>query len=355
MKPQQTMMEQVTDFGLDQIIEDFFDQKIRDSDLIHPHYAELWKELKNLMLSGGKRLRPKLTMLAYQAYGGSDTASVAHIAFAQELLHLALLIHDDIIDRDYIRYGVQNISGTYAGKYTQLKDEDRLHYANAAAMLGGDLLLSSAYEVINTSAADAELKKEATLLLARSMFEVGGGELLDSESTFRDHGEGSELTIANYKTASYSFKGPLLTGALLARASAEQQQLLGEFALQIGIAYQLTDDMLGVFGDTTVMGKTTLGDIREGKKTFLIHQFYDRATNEEFAIFNQFFGDKSLDNEGLSIVKNLLVSSQAKQRTTEKIAQLEQRASHIADLLDVDSAYRDRFKVLIEKSVRRSL
>ena len=97
---------------LNQTLEDYFARGITRAEAVSPYYAQLWQEMFRLVKSGGKRLRPKMTILAYQAFGGQDVNSILPIAAAQELLHVSMLIHDDIIDRDYSRHGVDNVAGS---------------------------------------------------------------------------------------------------------------------------------------------------------------------------------------------------------------------------------------------------
>lgn len=357
MSPRTHNSDQSIDFStaLNTTIDHFFERSISKALTINPHYETLWKELHRLIQSGGKRLRPRMTALAYEAFGGTDIVGMLPIAAAQELLHLSMLVHDDIIDRDYIRYGVANIAGGYDKIYSPLVSNttDRLHYARSAALLGGDLLISASYQLMTESTLAPDRVIAAQHLFSKSIFEVAGGELLDTESVFRPLGEISAETIAHYKTASYSFIGPLMIGALLADAPHEDQAYLRLFAENLGIAYQLTDDIIGVFGDEEKTGKSNTSDIREGKRTYTIEQFYARSTPEQKELFGHYFGDRQITTEQVDIIKGLLISTGARQKTDEAIARYEVKAHSALDSLSINKPFHDSLSELITTVIRR--
>jgi geranylgeranyl pyrophosphate synthase len=344
-----------TDTILHDIFETYFTKQISAANTISNDYATLWREIYRLLQSGGKRLRPRMTFLSYQAFGGTDLTAIAPVAAAQELLHLCLLVHDDIIDRDYIRYGVPNVSGSYLAHYEPLVTDEstRTHYANSAAILGGDLLLSSAYRLIIQSTVSDRHKLLAHDLLSRATFEVAGGELLDTEAAFRPSNQVNTLAIARYKTAGYSFVVPLLTGAALADAPAERHESLQRFAENLGIAYQLQDDILGVFGSADKTGKSTVGDLREGKRTYLVEQFFAAAGQADQQLFQVNFGRPTATPQQINELKDLLVSSGAKQRTLQKIAELETLAQQELESLSLHPTDHDQFLSLITTALHR--
>lgn len=204
---------------ISQIIKDVFARRLGDSADIDSTYQTLWNEIDRLINSGGKRLRSKIAVLSYLMFGGQSLDEITPVAASIELLHLGVLIHDDIIDRDYVRYGTDNIAGGYNQKiYTELVSNriDRLHYANSMSVLAGDLLLSESYRLIAESAIDPQKALSILSLLGKSIFEVIGGELLDTEAVFRDRAESKIEKIAIYKTSSYTIALPMLAGAKLA-------------------------------------------------------------------------------------------------------------------------------------------
>lgn len=340
---------------LNAVIEDFLARNSQKSASISPYYHDLWAEISRLMSSGGKRLRPKMTILAYKAFGGKNVNDILPVAAAQELLHLGMLIHDDIIDRDYIRYGVDNIAGGYEKIYKPLVGDttDRLHYAHSSALLAGDLMISGAYQLITDAKVEAAKIIKVQRLFGKGIFEVVGGELIDTESAFREFGVIKSETVALYKTASYTFIVPMLIGAMLADASKADQAYLRLFAENLGIAFQLRDDIIGVFGSEAATGKSNSGDIREGKRTFMVEQLCALANKEQKAVFDHYFGDHSISSDEVQLVRDLLVSTGAKQKTEEAIARYEVKARSALESLDIDPESAEQLEELITIATKR--
>lgn len=337
-------------------LDSFFEQSILSAASIDPSYERLWKNLYTLIQSGGKRLRPQMTILAYEAFGGTDHQAIASVAAAQELLHFSLLIHDDIIDRDYIRYGVANIAGQYKLTYSQFvtAKDDITHYSHSAAILAGDLMLSGAHQLIASSGLPGATVAEAQHLLSKGIFEVAGGELLDTELSFTPYKPGDALKIATYKTASYSFISPLLTGAHLANAPAEAAAPLRDYAIALGIAYQLTDDILGVFGVEAETGKSTTGDIVEGKRTYLVEMALEAFSTTDEAIFMRAFGNQNATTLEIEAAKRLFISSGARKKTEEKITEYATAALESLEQLSLPAIYREKFLHMISRVTKRN-
>lgn len=335
------------------VIDSFMKTNAEAAAKISPYYEQLWLEAARLITSGGKRFRPTFTVMAYQVFGGTNVQGMIPVAASQELLHLSLLVHDDIIDRDFIRYGVDNVTGRYKKSHYLLveNEADRLHYAQSAAILAGDLLLSGSYQLMLEADVDPVVLTTIQRLHGVSVFDVAGGELLDTESAFRLPGMINAKAVAQYKTASYTFIGPSLIGATLAGASDEQKELIREYARNLGVAYQLRDDVIGIFGDEEKIGKTTTGDIREGKYTFMVEQFYVSASSSDKIIFDTFFGDKEVTYEGVGIVKDLLVTNGALQKTENAIAEYSAAAANALRQLGFDDT--SDLSVMIETVTKR--
>lgn len=313
---------------VNQTISDFFEQSIKDASAVDSHYVTLWKNLYKLHKSGGKRIRPKIVVMSYQAFGGTDIKSILPIACAQELLHFSMLIHDDIIDRDTTRYGVDNINGAYEKIYSSLvtSTSDRTHYADSAALMAGDLMIAAAHKLINNSSLPDIKKNRALSIMYDGIFEVAGGQLLDTEYPLYPIGTISALDVARYKTASYSFVVPFLSGAMLADANDNQQAVLKDLATNLGIAYQLTDDILGVFGDEAKTGKSSSGDIREGKRTHMIELTTKHLSAPDRVIFDSHFGKPNATDQSINVVKQLIVKSGARAEIEKKIDQYVNKA-----------------------------
>jgi Geranylgeranyl pyrophosphate synthase len=337
MNPSVSLMDlTATKVLTDKHIKRYCEERKTNARQISPRYVALWDSIETLLLAGGKRLRPHLLITSYLAYASTGKlADILPAAVAQELLHSAMLIHDDIIDRDTFRYGVSNIPGQYNALYAPFisDDAERYHMSLSAGILAGDILLSDAHRMLRSVNLPNELVDLATEILSRSVFEVVGGELLDTEVSFLPSGLINAEIIAKFKTASYSFTGPLTMGATLAGASEGELYLLTQLSEKLGIGYQLRDDILGVFGDESKTGKSASNDIIEGKRTFLIEQFEAIATAEQSKRFFEIFHHTDPTRNELEEARQLLITTGAKDHVEQRIITLHEAANdHINQL-----------------------
>lgn len=324
-----------------------FQEKVPQAHAIHPSYGRLIEEIERVVMNGGKRLRPYLVYIG----NGAINAHATRVGVAHELLHAALLVHDDIIDRDDIRHGQPTIHHAYFAHHYQKvisDDTERIHFSRSAALLAGDLLISWAYELLG------QLPQSSALIarISQGIFEVAGGELLDTESPFipevRD-----PLVIYRYKTAGYSFIAPLLSGAELQGLSGEDIKALETYASSLGVAYQIQDDLLGTFGDTEITGKSSVNDLREGKYTLLITYFLEVANDEQVALYKNVFGNTAATQEEIDSLKMAIDASGAKNRTIEELHRHIEIARNQLDLLTQDSQ-REALGELIDLICKRS-
>ena len=237
-----------------------------------PHFATMWQHLREAV-QGGKWMRPRLVHISYAAYGGRDKSSCATLAAAFELLHAALVVHDDVIDRDFVRRGRDTIGAVYRDfaighGHSQLDAE---HAGLSAAIVAGDLLLAGSLQLAGTASAGHPQSAGIMESFHGAIFASAAGELDDLVfSLARRSPELAEvLTMERLKTAVYSFEAPLKTGALLAGVLAADADALAAVGRKIGVAYQVTDDLLGTFGQPEFTGKSVESDLREGKWTVL--------------------------------------------------------------------------------------
>ncbi|MDB5160056.1 MAG: crtE [Candidatus Saccharibacteria bacterium] len=340
---------------IDAFLNPLFKQLTENARRVSPHYETLWQDVHKLYSAGGKRLRSYMTLLTYEAFSKKPAKTILPAAAAAELLHMAMLVHDDVIDRDDIRYGIKNVTGEYLIHYEELiKDEaDRRHYANSAAILAGDLLISEAYILITETKTNPAAIVAAQHLIAKAMFHVIAGELLDTEASFRGGDSAHPLLIAEEKTASYSFVSPFLMGAVLAEATLAQQEILQKLGEQLGIGYQLRDDILGIFGDEAKTGKSASGDIKEGKQTLLIEEFGILATEAQQTEFRTIFGRHDVSEKELKRIKTLLVESGAKQAVEIQIDAFREYTLALLESLNIDAPHKEAFSTLIELCLKR--
>jgi len=295
---------------IEDILRSFLAEKQQAAATIHSSYEHLLEEISRVALAGGKRLRPHMVFIGYGAYD----SRIALVAAAHEILHISLLIHDDIIDREDTRHNEDTIHKRYNdGYYASIADSsERLHFSTSAALLAGDILISAAHELLARAELTSQQHTLASEILSQGILEVAGGQLLDSEAPFFQD-TFDPIIIYRYKTASYSFIAPLLTGVSLSPKNYDTSTLgyVRDFATNLGIAFQIRDDTLGTFGNTATTGKTTTGDLREGKQTLLIALFRNRATNDQLLEFEKYFGNPNATEHQLESLKQSIEQSGA--------------------------------------------
>lgn len=274
-------------------------------------YAQLWDSLER-MASGGKKVRPRLLLDAHAALGGTDVRAAVDAACAIELLHVALVIHDDVIDRDLVRRGEMNITGRFASE-ALLRGAGRREahaWGEASSLLAGDLMLTLAHSVLARLDVDESRRQAALDIFDEAVFESAAGEHHDAWLSLQLESATAEdvLTMVDRKTAVYSFQAPLTLAAVLAGAPSRVVDELTVIARRIGVIYQLRDDVLGVFGDEGETGKSTFGDLREGKETLLVS--YARS-DAAWATVAPHFGDDEMSASEAESVRRVIEESGA--------------------------------------------
>ncbi len=331
----------------------FCKQKIVAAAAIDDRYVQLWQEIHQYLLHGGKRMRPRLVLLAHEAYEGSK--DITEVAAAWELLHACLLVHDDIIDRDLTRHGQPNLAGSYQAIYGELSTADTSHYALSASLIGGDLLLASAYEMIMAAAINTDAKLLALSYINRAIFTVAGGQLIDTDSVLYPIDKNNPYAVATYKTANYSLQLPLQCGAALAGASSEELEKLSTIGLHTGIAFQLRDDVLGTFGDSATTGKSNRSDITEKKRTLLIHETLRNLDDTKATRLTELFqlGHTVTSEEAEEIVQ-LITSSDAKKTVEDVIETETTKALSVIDTLRISTTHKEQFTGIVAKLMSRT-
>ena len=257
--------------AIDQRLDQLVDAQIQAA--ATTNMAQLWRQIGQAM-QGGKRTRPMLVHLGYQVVRDDADPRTIEVGCAFELLHTALVMHDDIIDQDFRRRGQPTLSAHYRdAALTRGKSRAAAeHLGNAAALLAGDALIATAIQVLTTACAQLGNAEQLVEVFHAAIQHSAAGEFDDVlfSSHLESAGLEDVLCMHRLKTAAYSFQAPLVTGALLAGARDDVVEQLEHLAHLLGSCYQIIDDVLGTFGDEAQTGKPTDSDLREGKMTVLI-------------------------------------------------------------------------------------
>ena len=264
-------------------LRDYLRDRRSDVAYIGPDYAELTAALEEFVLRGGKRLRPAFAYWGWRAVAEPDVdpfdPSMLRLFSALELLHACALVHDDVIDSSATRRGLPTVHRLFADKHsTRGWHGSSQQFGISAAILLGDLALVWADDVVATADLPADAQSRVRRIWSAIRTEVLGGQYLDiAAEASGAESVASAMTVNIYKTASYTISRPLQFGAAAAADRPDVSAAFHEIGTNLGVAFQLRDDVLGVFGDPAVTGKPSGDDLRSGKRTVLLAEAVERA------------------------------------------------------------------------------
>jgi geranylgeranyl diphosphate synthase type I len=310
------------------------------------------------LVQGGKRMRPQFAFWGFVGAGGDPgDPRIVRAGAALELFQAAALIHDDLIDRSNTRRGQPSVHRRFEALHVQQGwHRDPARFGEAASILAGDLCLSLSEQLF---AGVVPAVPAARAIFDRMRTQVMAGQFLDvlEESAGPSYGPGDAVlrarTILRYKSAKYSTENPLLLGGALAGAGPELLEGYARFALPIGEAFQLRDDVLGVFGDPAVTGKPAGDDLREGKRTELIAHALELAAAPDQEFIQQRLGSDDLGSAEIARMSAILRESGALAATEESIGELSRAAFATLEGLPVAPAVRAALLGLGEALIHR--
>ncbi|MEN3362473.1 MAG: geranylgeranyl diphosphate synthase, type [Mycobacteriales bacterium] len=280
------------------------------------------RALADFVLTGGKRIRAQLGYWGWRGAGGEDDErdSAYRAGAALELCHCFGLIHDDIIDASETRRGRPTLHRQLA----QLHSEQSWRgssdaFGNSTALLLGDLCLFWADELLTRACGPDRMAAVRSAWHEMRVAEVCGQMFEMVAQAGRDFTVATGLAVARYKTALYATARPLQVGGALAGAPADLLRSYLDFGTPLGEAFQLRDDILGVFGKPEVTGKSATDDLLEGKPTVLIARALDLADADQRAAIDRLYGDPDLDEDGATVLREAILTTGAKDSVEEMI------------------------------------
>lgn len=294
------------------------------------------------LTSGGKRLRPTFCYWAFRGAGGADSAEIVTAAAALELLHACAIIHDDVMDRSERRRG----QPAAHRRFTTLHRDagwlgDAELFGTGAAILLGDLSLSWCDQLLASSGMSVEALARARPIFDTMRSQLVAGQYLDLVEQATGGGSVQRsLRVIRYKTVKYTVEGPLHLGAALAGAGKSVLAAFSAYGVPLGEAFQLRDDVLGVFGNPAEMGKPAGDDLREGKRTVLVALAIERGDPEQRALLDRSLGDPHLDDAAVADLRQLLIDTGALSDVEELIAQRTAESLAALELAPVTAAAR---------------
>ena len=316
------------------VLTDVFAERTAEAEAIGPDFAGALRALRDFVLTGGKRMRPTFAWWGWRGAGGDpdspEAAAVLSALSALELVQAGALVHDDLMDASDTRRGAPTVHVTFAARHRRAGwsgPADR--FGLAAAILLGDVALAWADDLFYGSGLTFAAVERARVPWRAMRTEVLAGQYVDVlNQASGDASAEAALRVSRFKTAAYTVERPLHLGAALAGAGPELIAAYRAFGTDVGIAFQLRDDLLGVFGDPSITGKPAGDDLREGKRTLLMSlgiTFAEQAgRNRDADRLRTCLGHPELTEADVAHVRELLVELGA-------VADIERRISALTD------------------------
>ena len=278
---------------------------------IHPVLA---KSLFEYSTREGKRIRPLLNIISYKGYLPKNKKmhpSLYNVSCAIELLHNFMLIHDDIIDCSNLRRGKPTMH-ILLQKVVNTNKKEKL--GNDLAIIAGDLLYAFAIDAFISVTVPAPKKEKALKYFIETTTLTAIGEFIDTVHGFEKISKIKEKDVYlnySYKTARYTFIAPMVIGAILAGAKETEIKKLTQLGMLIGQAFQIQDDIIGIFDQEKNIGKSLLSDIQEAKKTLLVIKTFEKLSPKKRKIFADIFDKKKKTYKDLIAIRKIFIEAKS--------------------------------------------
>ena len=294
------------------------------------------------MSTGGKKLRSALITLGYELAGKKYQGNIHHLGLLIELFHTALLIHDDIMDRDEKRRGEISLHTQFQQVGKKQHHPDPNHFGISMGINAGDLAFYLSWKMLSDSGFPAEQQTILGNLYSRYALRLIYGQAMDITnlplSTINNE---AILNIMRYKTAEYTGVLPLIIGAIVGGADEKELEKLKKYGLALGWAFQIQDDLLGLFGDTKQTGKPVGADIREGKKTLLMLELFNQKDATIKKRQKELLGEKNITEKEIDEMKNLLITTGVYEKVKQQGWDYVNEAITIAETLNTGNRYKN--------------
>ncbi len=311
---------------IDKRLTAYFDEEIKLGFGFNARQKEMVRELlehsKEHNLRASKRLRGSFVNYGYLLKNTEIDNTIWNAAIGVELVHTALLMHDDFMDQDNIRRG-----GPTTHKYYETKFQQNLHLGESMAVTAGDAILCMGFELLQSCGNTPALKQ-----MLRGITNTAYGQAYDlALEAFPTWTEDDVITLHKAKTAIYTYQNPLFIGAYL--AGIENQEVfdaLREYSMDGGVAFQLQDDILGVFGTPEKTGKSADSDLLQGKCTLLVLKVFDNGTTNQKIALKKVWGKKKATRQNLDKAKQAIIDSGSYEYSKETAKEYARKAAKSA-------------------------
>lgn len=293
---------------VDELLRQFLAAREEQLVAIDERLAPIAQAVSTLVLGGGKRMRPAFVYWGYRASGAAHTEALWHPAAAVELLQAFALIHDDVMDRSARRRGRPAVHVELAAHHGAVGlTGDGPWFGIGAAVLAGDLAFVWADELFDATPVAVADRERGRTVFTELRGELVAGQYLDLLLTASaDAGPEQARRVALLKAGRYTVTRPLHLGAALGGGGRDLFAALTAFGDAVGLAFQLRDDILGLFGDPNTTGKDVLDDLRQGKRTVLMLEAFARCSPAQRAVLSAALGDADVDDVTAERVRTIV-------------------------------------------------
>lgn len=310
----------------------------------------LYKSIKNFISRKGKRVRPLLFIIGYSGFAKKTPSGLYRTALSLELLHDFMLVHDDIIDKSKMRRGKLSVHAAldrYLSKHRNVKFNGQ-----DLSIVIGDIIYALAIHAFLSVREEPYRKEMALKKLTEAAFYTGSGEFIElilglksiDNITLNDI-----YRVYDLKTANYTFAAPLSMGAILAGANISEVNSLYRYGIYVGRAFQIKDDVIGIFGSEAKIGKSNLTDLKEAKKTILIWYAYKHCNRPDKSAIRNIFSKKRVDKNDLIKARKIISSSGALQFASDEINALIKKAESINRQSKMNLKYKNALNAYVRK------
>lgn len=333
----------------------FLGAKEKELSKVNRWGKDLMKRLLRFSLQG-KMLRGSMVVISYLLFKKGVPQTIVKIASALEITHSALIIHDDIMDRESMRRGDKSIYNQYKELAEQELAYDPYHFGVSQAICAGDIGFFLAYEILATLKIGHELTARLITLWSKELSSVALAQMQDiyfgsSQPVLREE---DIIKLYLYKTARYTFSLPLVTGGLVAGEDHKTLQILEELGEYMGVIYQIRDDELNLFGKEEETGKPVGTDLRERKKTLYHLYLTEVLSDEEKKIIENIIQKSTLSQSALREVRRLIERSGVVARIRNKAHEMKSEAERLIEILAIGSKKKDILREILHFTYERN-
>ncbi len=301
----------------------------------------LFNNIKEFISRPGKRIRPIIFCIAYRGFSRKIAPGLYRSALALELLHDFMLVHDDIIDKSCMRRGKPSMHSSL-NRYLENKGNIKFSGEDLAIVIG-DVIYAMALDAFLSVRENSVRKELALKRLNLATLFTGSGEFIElllGAKPMKKITKQDIYKIYDYKTANYTFASPLAMGAILAGAKNNQIEILSDYGMRLGRAFQIKDDIIGTFGQESVTGKSNLTDINEAKKTILIWYAYNHCPKTGRKAIEEIFSAREAGNKELLKMRAVITDSGSLDYAKKEIRGLLYQSESLIKLSGLRKEYR---------------